>query len=1150
MKTKLFKLFLIAALCLANVGTSLAAITVRLDPSSCSSWSTVRLWAWTDEGNLFDSWPGQIVSKDGDGWYAYTFSSSITSVSIIWTNGTDQTVDITGVTSSTCYKLNSQTGTTIKVSVVDCSSGSSQGGTPVSGKYKIGDLYYNLNATNQTAEVTSQNSSYPYWSTTITTANIPSSVTYNEVTYSVTSIGERAFDGCGLTSVTIPNSVTSIGEWAFSWCTSLTSVTIPNSVTSIGDYAFRNCTGLTSVTIPNSVTSIGDLAFFVCTGLTSVTIPNSVTSIGRSAFNNCSSLTSVTIPNSVTSIGKDAFNNCSSLTSVTINSSAIVGKTYKYDSNLQTIFGSQVTEYIIGDDVTSIGDYAFYGCSSLTSVTIPNSVTSIGNRAFSGCGSLTSVTLNSSAVVGKTYTSSSNINIKNIFGSQVTEYIIGDDVTSIGGYAFGDCTALTSVTIGNSVTSIGDYAFQGCTGLTSVTIPNSVTSIGERAFEGCSGLTSVTIGNSVTSIGSSAFSGCSGLTSVTIPNSVTSIGNYAFNGCSGLTSVTIGNSVTSIGDGAFFGCSSLTSVTLNSNAVTSKNYSYNSNLQNKFGSQVTEYIIGDDVTSIGEYAFYNCSGLTSVTIGNSVTSIGERAFEGCSGLTSVTIPNSVTSIGGGAFYDCSGLTSVTIGNSVKSIGAYAFFDCTNLTSVTIPNSVTNIGGGAFYYCIGLTSVTIGNSVTSIGDGVFQACYDLTSVTIPNSVTSIGKNAFNNCSSLTSVTLNSNAVTSKNYSYNSNIKNIFGSQVTEYIIGDDVTSIGDYAFSGCSGLTSVTIGNSVTSIGEWAFYGCSGLTSVTIPNSVTSIGGDAFSWCTSLTSVTIQAETPPTLGSSVFSETNNCPIYVPCNSVSTYKSAWYKYASRILASPNCVTTYTVTFKDWDGTVLKTEQVEEGHAATAPANPTRDGYTFTGWDKSFNNVQSDLIVTAQYTENAPETDNYVVLAQRNATSNWFYMTSDLGTAANQRYQAVDAGTTSLANVNTSYLDSKYYWQIENNKLHTAAGYSTWESGNTAILDETGKELNIEKQTDGTYTFSFADGTNTRYLSLNTTVGNNYFAYYRGTNQIYKLTLVKEGERGTTTAIEEIASQQETQSATKILRNGQIYILRDEKTYTVTGQEIIVK
>ena len=194
---------------------------------------------------------------------------------------------------------------------------------------------------------------------------------------------------------------------------------------------------------------------------------------------------------------------------------------------------------------------------------------------------------------------------------------------------------------------------------------------------------------------------------------------------------------------------------------------------------------------------------------------------------------------------------------------------------------------------------------------------------------------------------------------------------------------------------------------------------------------------------------------------------------------------------------------------------------------------------------------YQEETPEpqqeTDNYVVLARRNAKSNWFYMTSDLGTASNKRYQAVDAGTTSLANVNTSNLDSKYYWQIEENKLHTTAGYSAWTSGNTALLNETGKELNIEKQTDGTFTFSFADGTNTRYLAFNQTVGNNYFAYYSGTNQIYKLTLVKEGESGTATAIEEIETQQQTQSATKLLRNGQIFILRGEKVYTLTGQEV---
>ena len=183
--------------------------------------------------------------------------------------------------------------------------------------------------------------------------------------------------------------------------------------------------------------------------------------------------------------------------------------------------------------------------------------------------------------------------------------------------------------------------------------------------------------------------------------------------------------------------------------------------------------------------------------------------------------------------------------------------------------------------------------------------------------------------------------------------------------------------------------------------------------------------------------------------------------------------------------------------------------------------------------------------PETNNYVVLAQRNATSNWFYMTSDLGSASNKRYQAVDAGTATLADVNTSNLDSKYYWQIEENKLHTAAGYSTWTSGNTANLDNTGKDLTITQQADGTYTFSFADGTDTRYLSLNATAGNNYFAYYKGTGQIYKLTLVKEGASGTTTGLGEV--QEDNLQYTKVFMNGQIFILRGDKVYTITGQKV---
>ena len=268
------KIFTFILALVASVGISSAAITVRLNPSSCSSWSTVRLWAWTDEGNVFDSWPGQIVSKDGDGWYAYTFLSSISSVNIIWTNGTDQTVDITGVTSSTCYELDSQTGTAIKVSVVSCGSeGGQSEPIVVSGRYKIGDLYYNLKE-DKTAEVTSELQYDGDNYKGLTTANIPASVTYSGTTYSVTSIGGNAFSYCSsLTSMMISNSVTSIGEYAFYWCSGLTSVTIPNSVTSIGESAFSLCSGLTSVTIPNSVTSIGDKAFQGCSGLTAIYVP-------------------------------------------------------------------------------------------------------------------------------------------------------------------------------------------------------------------------------------------------------------------------------------------------------------------------------------------------------------------------------------------------------------------------------------------------------------------------------------------------------------------------------------------------------------------------------------------------------------------------------------------------------------------------------------------------------------------------------------------------------------------------------------------------------------------------------------------------------------------------------------------------------------
>ncbi len=366
----------------------------------------------------------------------------------------------------------------------------------------------------------------------------------------------------------------------------------------------------------------------------------------------------------------------------------------------------------------------------------------------------------------------------------------GSQLTSIGSNAFYNCTGLTSITIPDSVTSIGYGAFSGCTRLTSITIPDSVTSIGDSAFRGCEGLTSITIPDSVTSIGDSAFENCTGLTSITIPDSVTSIGWNAFRGCTGLTSITIpfvgatknGTSDTHLG--YIFGASSYSS---NSSCVPS--------------SLKTVVITGG--SSIGEYAFYGCTGLASITIPDSVTSIGYSAFYDCKGLTSITIPNSVTSIGSYAFYGCTGLTSVTIGNSVTSIGYSAFYDCKGLTSITIPDSVTSIGYSAFYDCKGLTSITIPDSVTSIGYSAFYDCKGLTSITIPDSVTSIGYSAFYDCKGLTSIT-----------------------------IPDSVTSIGSYAFYGCTGLTSITIGSGVTSIGSYAFRGCTRLTSIIFEDTTT------------------------------------------------------------------------------------------------------------------------------------------------------------------------------------------------------------------------------------------------------------------------------------------------------------------------------
>lgn len=374
----------------------------------------------------------------------------------------------------------------------------------------------------------------------------------------VTSIGAWAFDSCrSLTSITFPDSVTSIGECAFYACRGLTGITLPVSLISIGNHVFNSCSGLTSITLPDGLTSIGFSAFSGCRSLTGITLPDGLTSIGESAFSGCNSLTGITLPDGLMSIEDTVFYDCRSLTGITLpDSLTSIGECAFYRcSSLQEInasadnpnyasedgvlFSKDKKEliafpagwgdyYTISTGVTSIGNGAFSGCNSLTSITLPNGLISIGDYAFSECG--------------------------------IKDITLPDSLTSIGEDAFYDCSGLESVTFSDNLTNIGKNAFERCSGLKDITLPAGLTSIEEGAFSECSGLTGITLPGSLTSIGDSAFTSCSSLTGITLPDGVTGIEGGAFSGCSSLTSITLPASVTRIEDYAFYECGELKNV--------------------------------------------------------------------------------------------------------------------------------------------------------------------------------------------------------------------------------------------------------------------------------------------------------------------------------------------------------------------------------------------------------------------------------------------------------------------------------------------------------------------------------------------------------------------------------------------------------------
>lgn len=467
---------------------------------------------------------------------------------------------------------------------------------------------------------------------------IPETVSYNEVKYTVTGIGNGAFSNCRLSSVILSNNVktligncfsdcinlksinlsdniTNIGSGCFSGCSSLSSITIPKNIgTKLTSNCFKNCTSLTSVIIPETITTIGYDCFMGCSGLTTIEIPNSITILEDNVFSGCSQLTSIELPNSVKEIGGGCFKDCSTLKSIKIPDGV------KFDPRPLTGF--------------------FDNCTSLESIEIPNSVTDL-SVFFRGCTSLTSVTIPNSVTI--------------MYES------------------FRDCTSLTSINIPNSVTNI-DQAFMGCTNLSSIQIPKSVTSM-KGTFSGCTSLTSITLPDQVKSL-PSTFSGCSNLVSIIIPDNVTTMSG-TFSGCSSLTSITLPNSVTNI-DQAFTGCTSLSNIQIPQNVTTMNNTFY-------YCTALTSITLPDNLKSLSE-TFSGCSNLVSIHLPDNLIDLGDNTFANCSKLKEIVIPAYVKTIGQSAFYNCIDLSSIRILNPIPPVcnSLISTLDTYNSCKVYVP----------------------------------------------------------------------------------------------------------------------------------------------------------------------------------------------------------------------------------------------------------------------------------------------------------------------------------------------------------------------------------------------------------------------------------------------------------------------------------